>query len=414
MIFIYNLAIQLYVFGIRLASLTGNQKARSWIEGRGNWRSRMKEVLKPGEKRIWFHCSSLGEFEQGRPVMENIKARHPELKIVLTFFSPSGYEVRKNYGGADYIFYMPADTRANADDFIELVNPVKTFFTKYEYWYHYFHQLKRRGVPLYMISAIFRPGDRFFKWYGGFFRKMLKCITRFFVQDERSSQLLKDAGFENVIVAGDTRFDRVVEVAKDSKDILLAKRFSEGQKVIVAGSTWADDERALAGALRSIGSGMKLIIAPHEVNASRISEINNTFSGFNVLPFSMAGESTLLSCDVLLIDNIGLLSSLFRYGTMAYIGGGFGKGIHNTLEAAVYGIPVIFGPNHSKFIEAKELIGLGAAFSVKSSEDLRSQLDNLFSSGDLYSKAGKAAAEYVRSRSGATFKIHESVFSRIG
>ena len=410
MIFIYGLAIQLYVFAIRLSAISGNQKARLWIEGRKNWRKKIKEKLNTNEKRVWFHCSSLGEFEQGRPVMEKLRSRNPALKIVLTFFSPSGYEIRKNYPGADYVFYMPADTRSNAKDFISLINPEKVFFTKYEYWHHYFHQLKKRGIPLYMISAIFRPDDRFFKWYGGFFRRMLSCVTHFFVQDGRSAQLLKDSGFTNATDAGDTRFDRVVELARESKEIPLAHRFSEGQKVIVAGSTWSEDEKVLADALRSLKTAIKLIIASHEISDTRIAEIKNVFSGFRIQQFSKAANSDLSSIDVLIIDNIGMLSSLYRYGSVAYVGGGFGKGIHNTLEAAVYGIPVFFGPNYSKFIEAKELIKCGGAFSISTSEELSSQLNKILSGSSDGNRLGKAASDYVISNSGATDKIMEMVF----
>ena len=410
MTFIYDLAIQLYVFAIRLSAISGNQKAKLWIEGRKNWRRKMKETLNKNEKRVWFHCSSLGEFEQGRPVMEKLRSRNPELKIVLTFFSPSGYEIRKNYQGADYVFYMPADTRSNAKDFISLINPEKVFFTKYEYWFHYFNQLKKRKIPLYMISAIFRPNDRFFKWYGGFFRSMLKCVTYFFVQDSRSAQLLKETGFTNTTVAGDTRFDRVVELAKEAKEIPLARRFSEGQKVLVAGSTWSEDEKILSDALRSIKTKIKLIIAPHEISDSRIDEIKNIFSGFRIQQFSMAEASGLSSYDILIIDNIGMLSSLYKYGSVGYVGGGFGKGIHNTLEAAVYGIPVFFGPNYSKFIEAKELLKCDGAFSIAASEELSSQLDKVLQDSNENRRLGKAAADYVLSNSGATNKIMEMVF----
>lgn len=368
--------------------------------------------MKPDEKRVWFHCSSLGEFEQGRPVMEKLKARNPELKIVLTFFSPSGYEIRKDYAGADYVFYMPADTKVNAADFISLVNPQKVFFTKYEYWHHYFHELKKEEIPLYMISAIFRPSDRFFKWYGGFFRSMLKCVTRFFVQDTLSAQKLNEIGFANATIAGDTRFDRVVALAKHAKEIPVARQFSERQKVLVAGSTWSDDEKVLADALGSLETQLKLIIAPHEINDSRIAEIKRIFSGFRVLQFSMSANSDLNAFDVLLIDNIGMLSSLYRYGSAAYIGGGFGKGIHNILEAAVYGIPVLFGPTYSKFIEAKELIKCGGAFSIASAGGLRLQLDKIYSDNGENHQFARAASDYVQSNSGATDKIIEMVFGK--
>jgi 3-deoxy-D-manno-octulosonic-acid transferase len=408
MILIYDLAIRLYVFAIRLSASSGNRKAKLWTEGRRGWRDKIKSQLKPGEKRAWFHCSSLGEFEQGRPVMEKLKVRQPELKIVLTFFSPSGYEVRKNYPGADYVFYLPADTRSNALEFISLVDPQHVFFTKYEYWHHYFHTLKKKSIPLYMVSAIFRPGDRFFKWYGGFFRSMLKCVTHFFVQNEQSKILLGKIGLSNSSVAGDTRFDRVMELAKNSREISVAKKFSEGKRVTVAGSTWHEDEELLAGFLKSNVKKARLIIAPHEISEARMDEVKKSFSGFNVVKFSEAVDVNLIPADVLLIDNIGMLSSLYKYGTTAWIGGGFGKGIHNTLEAAVYGIPVLFGPHFSRFNEAVELLMCGGAFTVDSAEALTAEM-KLLESEAVRKKAGATAADYVLSRSGATDRILESL-----
>ncbi len=412
MIFIYNLAIRFYVGAIRLSSFFGNQKAKRWLEGRRDWRGKTADMVKPGEKRIWFHCSSLGEFEQGRPVMEQVKASEPAIKIVLTFFSPSGYEVRKNYGGADYVFYLPADTKSNAKDFIELISPQKVFFTKYEYWHHYFSELHKRRIPLYMISAVFRPADRFFSWYGGFFRKMLKCVTHFFVQDDQSQMLLHTIAISNSTVAGDTRFDRVVELPGQAKDIPLANQFRDEKHVLVAGSTWPPDEKIIYGALKAVNRKLKLIIAPHEISETRLKEIETVFLGFKVVRYSMSSGKDLTQYDVLLIDNIGMLSSLYRYGNCAYIGGGFGAGIHNTLEAAVYGIPVVFGPNFGKFIEAKELINCGGAFSVSTADELTSQMQTIFNNEIENQKSGKAAGDYVRAGAGATKKIMNMVFSK--
>ena len=405
---IYNLAIQAYVFAIRLSAAFGNSKARLWIEGRKDWQTKLKSILKPGEKRIWFHCSSLGEFEQGRPVMEKLKQLKSEYKIVLTFFSPSGYEIRKNYPGADYIFYLPADSQKNAKDFISLISPEKVFFTKYEYWHHYFHELKGNGISLYMVSAIFRPGDRFFKWYGSFFRKMLKCVTHFFVQDETSRELLEQIGFPNSTVAGDTRFDRVVQVASGAKDIPVALQFAGDNHVLVAGSTWAADEKILAEALKLFRGKVKLILAPHEINDERINEVSRAFSDYKVMRYSESTGAIPDEYDILIIDNIGMLSSLYRYGQVAYIGGGFGKGIHNCLEAAVYGIPVFFGPRYEKFNEAKALIASDGARSISTAEELTRDLQLFFGDKSARIKAGNAAQQYVQSNAGATDKILES------
>ncbi len=411
MILIYNLAIRLYVFAIRLSAIFGNKKARLWIDGRKDWKRKISGALVAEENRAWFHCSSLGEFEQGRPVMENLKTLNSEIKIVLTFFSPSGYEIRKNYPGADYIFYMPADTASNAALFISLVQPQKVFFTKYEYWHHYFYELKKKGIPLYMISAIFRPGDRFFKWYGGFFRKMLMCVTHFFVQDAQSEILLKQIGFSNSTVAGDTRFDRVIELSRHAREIPAAKRFSSGRKVLVAGSTWNADEKILAASLKNLQGKIKLIIAPHEINESRIEEVLKTFSGFKVIRFMEAGNAEMSLYDILLVDNIGMLSALYRYGDFAYVGGGFSKGIHNTLEAAVYGVPVFFGPNNEKFNEALALLNCGGAFAISTASELSGKLEKFIEDEAVRSKSAAAAKHYVESKSGAT-EVILGMFSR--
>jgi 3-deoxy-D-manno-octulosonic-acid transferase len=405
MIFIYDLAILVYVFAIRLSALAGNKKAQLWISGRKDWREKMKQALKPGEKRIWFHCSSLGEFEQGRPVMEKLKASHPEIKIVLSFFSPSGYEVRKNYPGTDYIFYLPADTSGNAKDFVELVSPWKVIFTKYEYWHHFFHRLKKKNIPLYMISAIFRKDDRFFKWYGGFFRNMLKCVTHFFVQEKVSKKLLSEIGYTNVTITGDTRFDRVVQGVSQPKEIPVAKSFSDHRTVMVAGSTWDADEKILLQVYTDYASRLKLIVAPHEISRERIKEVMQIFSAVKAELFSESTEVSAAKADVLIIDNIGMLSSLYKYGSMAFVGGGFGKGIHNTLEAAVVGIPVFFGPNYEKFNEAKELISVGGGYSFRDANAFSVQVKQFLENESDRKSHGRSAAEYVRSGAGATDKV---------
>lgn len=411
MVLLYDLAIRLYVFAIRLSAAFGNDKAKKWIDGRSNWREQF-HALKSGENRVWFHCSSLGEFEQGRPVMEKLKTLRPDLKIVLTFFSPSGYEVRKNYQGADYIYYLPADSKRNASDFISAVNPQLVFFTKYEYWHHYFDGLRECKIPLYMVSAIFREGDRFFSWYGGFFRNMLKCVTHFFVQDKFSAELLGKIGFTNCTVAGDTRFDRVVELWRNNKEIPVAQQFSYGIPVMVAGSTWDADEKLLAAMLPAAGNKMRLIVAPHEISESRISEVQKTFGAFKVVRFSGVQNGKSNDADVLVIDNIGMLSSLYRYGQFAYVGGGFGKGIHNTLEAAVYGIPVFFGARFEKFREAKDLMACGGAFTVSTAAELTALVMKFLDDEKARAGAGAAAGSYVMANAGATEKLLRVVFPK--
>lgn len=368
----------------------------------------MQSSLVPGEKRVWFHCASLGEFEQGRTLMEKLKLKRKEIKIVLTFFSPSGYEVRKNYTGADYVFYLPLDTKANAEKFISMIAPEKVFFVKYEFWFHYLHTLHKKNIPVYLVSTIFRPGQKFFNWYGGFFRSMLKTITHFFLQDEESAALLHAIGITNYTVTGDTRFDRVVESADGLKPIPMIEKFKDGKKILVAGSTWKEDEQLIKSSFTYLTfhpSPLKLIIAPHEVNENRIREVQNFFSGYNITLFSEAKEETISSSEILIIDNIGMLSSIYQYGSYAYIGGGFGKGIHNILEAAVVGLPVFFGPNYQKFREANELIERGGAFPVRSSDELTSTLNNLITHENKCAAASKVARDYVYERKGATEKI---------
>ncbi len=410
MSFLYNLFIFFYRVAIYVASFTGNVKAKLWISGRKNGFDRIQQKLNAGEQRIWFHCASLGEFEQGRPVIEKFRLLFPDYKVVLTFFSPSGYEVRKNYSGADYIFYLPIDTRANARKFISLVNPEKVFFVKYEYWYYYFDELKKRNIQLFLLSAIFRPGQRFFQWYGYFFRHMLKSVSHFFVQDDQSATLLNSIGITNSTVTGDTRFDRVVEVAAIVKSIPLIEKFMAGKKIMIAGSTWEKDEQLLRRAyseLRTIC--YKLIIVPHEINEKRIDQLIRMLSDFKVVKFSEAKEETISSAEILVIDNIGMLSSLYQYGSLAYIGGGFGSGIHNILEAAVFGMPVFFGPNYQKFREANELVACGGAFSINSFEELKSGMMNFFNEEKKLSAASSVTKKYVHDRKGATENILEFV-----
>jgi len=407
MLFIYDTFIFFYHLGIRIAALFGNQKAKQWIDGRKKIFQRLSELRTNDSELIWFHCSSLGEFEQGRPVIEKLKLQNPECRIVLTFFSPSGYEVRKNYQGADLVCYLPLDTKRNAKRFIELVKPQAVYFIKYEYWHHYFHTLKEKNIPLYIISAIFRDDQVFFKWYGKFFREMLKCVTHFFVQDDASLKKINSLSFTNATVTGDTRFDRVAEIANQSKEILLIEKFASGKKIIVAGSTWREDEKIMFN-VQCTMFNVQLVLAPHDISENRIKEIENLFSGKQkVHRYSKATVQNITDADVLIIDSIGMLSSLYRYGWVTYVGGGFGKGIHNILEAAVYGKPVFFGPNYKKANEAKSLIEKGGAFSISNSDELKNHLEIFLKDDSTYSASCEASREYVFENRGATEKIIE-------
>jgi 3-deoxy-D-manno-octulosonic-acid transferase len=400
--FIYNLGILIFIFLVRLAS-PFNSKARLWVRGRKNWEALLKNKINPVNKNVWIHCASLGEFEQGRPVIETLKRVRPEYKIVLTFFSPSGYEVRKNYAFADHICYLPADTTDNAAKFISLVNPAFVIFVKYEFWNNYIQMLSKNNVPLYLISGIFRPGQHFFRWYGTFFRKVLSGFRYFFVQDQKSKDLLTGIGIDNVMVAGDTRFDRVVQIAEASKDIPQIKVFKGEEKLFLAGSSWPRDEEIIAGYINRFPQKIKWIFAPHEIDMHNIERLEKLFST-SVVRFSQFSEKRA-DARVLIIDNIGMLSSAYRYATIAEVGGGFGKGIHNILEAACWGIPVIFGPNHKKFREATDLIELGGAKCFSTDREFSEILDNLLSDSDTYLKSVKMAASYVKQNTGATAKI---------
>ena len=408
---LYNLAIRLYQVAIFMASVFGNPKAKFWIAGRKGIFKKLQTNLKPKERRIWVHAASLGEFEQGRPIIEKIKEQYPEYKIFLTFFSPSGYEVRKNYPGADYIYYLPADTPANAKRFIDLVKPEKVLFIKYEFWYNYLSTLKKRNIPVYLCSAIFRDNQLFFKWYGGWYRKVLSLFDHLFVQTDASKELLASIGFTNVTTTGDTRFDRVHDIASQAKEIAEVAAFVGNHQCLIAGSTWEPDEDLLAAYMNGATTPLKYIIAPHEIHASHIERLEKSIQKkvvrFSTWKLSQAGDP-----DVLIIDNIGMLSSLYRYGQTAYIGGGFGKGIHNTLEAATFGLPVLFGPNYLKFQEAKDLITLEGAFTISNLTELKDKLDTLFSNKEYLRSAQITAGNYVKNNIGATQKIISEIWNR--
>ncbi|WP_207535399.1 3-deoxy-D-manno-octulosonic acid transferase [Desertivirga arenae] len=407
MLILYNFGIKIYYFFIFILKYF-NKKAKLWFDGRVGIFDSIASKVDPSSKKIWFHFASLGEFEQGRPVLEEMRKHYPDRKILITFFSPSGYELRKNYTGADYIFYLPIDTASNARKFLKLVNPEIAIFTKYEFWYHYFRQLHQNNIPLYLISGIFRPKQPFFKWYGSFNRRILSFITHFFVQDGGSQDLLRGIGLNNVTVSGDTRFDRVAENAALPNRFELVEQFCNNSKVFVAGSTWPPDEK-LVGELVSTYPDWKFVIAPHEIRDDKINALiellpNNSvvrYSGIKDLQGSSQLHKAFQDKSVLVIDNIGMLSSLYQYGKIAYIGGGFGVGIHNTLEAAAFGMPVIFGPNYSKFLEAKALIANGGGFSISTNKELTEIMAKL-QNEDFRIKAGSAAGNYVQTSKGAT------------
>jgi 3-deoxy-D-manno-octulosonic-acid transferase len=405
---IYNLSLFFYYLAIKLASLF-NAKAKLWINGRKHIFSKIELVLHSNTSPlIWFHCASLGEFEQGRPLIEKIKKEYPSHKIALSFFSPSGYEIRKNYSGADYIFYLPIDTPANAKKLVALLNPQLAFFVKYEFWFNYLNELKSSAIPTYLVSGIFREKQHFFKPYGNWFRKQLSCFTHFFLQDKTSELLLNSIGYTNTTIAGDTRFDRVYEISKDVTSYHLLEQFCKNIPTFIIGSSWPDDEQLIAQASKSLNT-YKLIIAPHEIDEQHIQFIEEKFSVYgNCIRYTKATDASIINANVLIIDNMGMLSSLYQYGTIAYIGGGLGKGIHNILEAATFGLPIIFGPNYHKFLEAKELISQKGAFTINDVNELASTLHYL-SIQSNYESASASSKKYIQSNIGATNKILSSI-----
>lgn len=402
-IILYNFFIVLYGISIKTASLWNN-KAKLWVLGRRQFPS-----FSDSSKKIWMHCASLGEFEQGRPVLEKIKKQYPHYQIVVSFFSPSGYEIRKNYNGADFVIYLPTDSKKNAQKLITAINPALVIWVKYEFWFHYLSFLKNNNIPVILISAIFRKNQPFFRWYGKFWIKMMDCFSQIFVQDKESVQLLNKIGIKNVTVSGDTRFDRVFDIASNNEQISVIEKFIGNNKSIMAGSTWTEDEVNLA-AYSKKNKSIKLIIAPHEINHSNLERLLKLFD--NAILFSKWSNQLDQNnfFQVLIIDNIGMLSKIYKYATIAYIGGGFNKaGIHNTLEAAVYGKPIVFGPNYLKFKEAKDLIEQTAAFSVSNGAELENKLDMLLNDNSILEKSGKISGNYVMSKRGATEIILEYI-----
>lgn len=404
MSFIYSISIAI----IRLLYLIAanfHSKARLFVDGRKGIFKKIETSLAGNTMPlVWVHCASLGEFEQGRPIMEAFRKQHPTFKILLTFFSPSGYEVRKNYAGADYIFYLPWDTASNAKRFVEITNPKLAIFIKYEFWYYYSKELNSKGIPLISASCIFRKDQIFFKSYGGFFRKILKCFIHFFVQTNQSIELLKQIGIEHVTLSGDTRFDRVHDITQNSNPIELAQQFKDNDKVFVIGSLWPEDLEVLAPFINENKDLVKFIIAPHEISEKFLKEIETSIHVKSVR-FSKTGQH-LNTYNVLIIDNVGMLSSLYRYGEFAFIGGAYGKGLHNILEAACYGVPIFFGnKNYEKFEEAKELIMRGGAFAVSDYSELKSSYELMISRPENYLLACEVTKSYVVENLGATKKI---------
>ncbi len=412
--FLYNLAITTYSLIVRIAA-NKSDKAKLWCEGRIDLFERMSSAIEPDDRVIWIHVASLGEFEQGRPIIERIREEHPEYKILLTFFSPSGYEVRKNYTGADYIFYLPIDTTRNARRFLDIAHPEIAIFVKYEYWLNLLFELRNRKIRSYIVSAIFRRNSIFFKSWGSMWRRALVSFETLFVQDHASQKMLAELGFDNVVVAGDTRFDRVVSIAKGARTIPEIEWFKGKSRALVAGSTWQPDEELLLK-LAENHKDIKFIFAPHEIGESRVKELMQR-AGARAVRYTEvmrlseeAQREKLNEAQILVVDTIGMLSSLYKYGDFGYIGGGFGVGIHNTLEAAVFGLPLAFGTNYQRFKEANDLIALGAFRSISNAEELEAWFSALQGDTDLYTKAAKAAKHYTTNMSGATQLITQTIF----
>ncbi|MFN8288557.1 MAG: glycosyltransferase N-terminal domain-containing protein [Chitinophagales bacterium] len=398
----YNIGIQLYGLGIYIASLF-NKKAALWIEGRKDWKTKLQPKSATTQKTAWFHCASLGEFEQARPLIEKLKQERPDYRIVLSFFSPSGYEVRKNYSGADVVTYLPLDTPQNAKQFIALIQPNVAFFVKYEFWYNYLSELKNKGIPTILFSAIFRKEQVFFAWYGGLFRQMLKMFTSIFVQTETSQKLLAGIGIKSV-VANDTRFDRVYQIAQNRQQLPLIEKFKGTAPLLIAGSTWPKDEELLLQLIaQGILKGYKYIIAPHDIDSERIDKLTAQL-GSKVVKLSQLNDGNAANAEVIVVDSIGQLTFIYAYGTIAYVGGGFNASVHNVLEPAVYGMPVIFGPNHQKSAEALQLIARGAGFCITDAASLNSIVASLLQNNKLPTSAN-AAKQYVAENPGGTAVI---------
>lgn len=408
----YNIIMYIIQLGVAIGSIF-NDKLRKMWQGERDAVQTLRKKVDPDADYIWFHAASLGEFEQGRPLMEQIKKSYPQYKILLTFFSPSGYEVRKNYEGADIITYLPIDTVGNARQFLRTVRPVMAFFIKYEFWYNYLHILQYRGIPAYSVSSIFRPDQVFFKWYGRGYGRVLKCFTRFFVQNEESKKLLESIGIHDTMVVGDTRFDRVLQIKEASKQLPIVERFVKGtpedqKKVFVAGSSWQPDEEIFLKYFNN-HRDWKLIVAPHVIGEDHLKFIFSLIKDKKVVRYTQATEDNVAEADVLIIDCFGLLSSVYHYGDVAYVGGGFGVGIHNVLEAAVWGMPVLFGPNNKHFAEAQGLLQSGGGIEIEDNETFSLIMSQLSDGSAYYDTCGQEAGAFVQSLAGATKKVLSSV-----
>ncbi len=401
---VYHLAIRLYWISAKLIS-PFNEKAAGFTLGRKPVINQLQKKIPSDKNVIWIHCASLGEFEQGRPLIDAWKEKFPEDFILLTFFSPSGYEVQKNFAGADHVAYLPVDTKNNVKRFLDVARPSKAIFIKYEFWLNYIDALYKKNIPLYLVSGIFRKKQHFFRWYGIAFRSRLRKFRHFFLQNEASAVLLRSIGIRNYTITGDTRFDRVAAIASKSRQFEELEAFQKGSLVIIAGSTWPAGEKLFAAhIIHQTGKDLKLIIAPHMVNQSHMQQLRNLLPDDTVF-WTSAGKDEIREARILVVDTMGILSSLYQYGDIAYIGGGFGKGIHNTLEAATFDLPVVFGPNYHRFQEARDLIERGGAFSVKNADEFSARMNELLVNKDFRLNAGKAAGNYVRENTGSTSTI---------
>lgn len=402
---IYTLGIFAYVFVIRLAAVFGSIKAKKWVEGRKDLLSQYRILFmheQPGSF-IWFHVSSLGEFEQGRPVIESMRKSYPGKKILLTFFSPSGYEIRKNYQNAEYVMYLPFDCLRLMRKFVAVVDPCAVFFVKYDFWFNFITACKEKQIPVFFISAVFRQNHYFFQWWAGWFRKQLKKVSVFFVQNHESVKIAGENGINNVVFAGDTRLDRVVDIYNENRIFPEIEQFISGRKVMIAGSTWPADEKFIVPWIRD-NVDLCLIIAPHDVSEIRLKEVESYFDE-DVIRMSSLKNYNHSESRILLIDSVGVLAYLYRYAHAVYIGNGFGNGIHNTLEPVVYGKPVVFGPNYKKFVEAVKLISEGGVFSFSKQDEFEKYLEQLFTDEKFYNTARNACLKYVRDHCGATPRI---------
>jgi len=404
MLFLYNLAIHIAGFFLRIISLF-SPKIKLFVEGRKSVFTTLKEKIKPEDKTIWFHSASLGEYEQGLPVIERIKEKYPSHKIIVTFFSPSGYEVRKNNTVADITTYLPLDTKSNAKKFIKLVHPELAFFIKYEFWLNYLKELENRKTPTYLISGIFRDNQMFFKWYGGFYRKALNAFTYFFVQNEKSKEKVESLGFKNVIVSGDTRFDRVNAILERDNRLDYIENFKNNQPTIVVGSSWRKDEALLAEYINQAPENVKFIIAPHNIKPDQISDLQSKITKSTVL-FSEKENKDLSGYNVFIIDIVGILTKIYSYGTIAYVGGGFGNpGIHNILEPATFGMPIVIGPNYSNFAEAIALVEIGGCMPIATNAELKEIFDKLLNDKNFLEEKSEISRSFIQDNKGATETI---------